>query len=90
MQVVASSRKPMIPGLVVKSYASQSIANQGSKFRNEVSPEVSPEIVVALDPAKGPRGFSDFRCPRRAPRPLRPAWMQLIRNISCNTNICLY
>jgi hypothetical protein len=34
----------MIPGLIWKSYDSQSIAEQGSKFRNEVSPEVSPEM----------------------------------------------
>jgi hypothetical protein len=44
MQFIASSRKPMIPGLIVKRYTSQSIANQGSKFQSEVSPEVSPEM----------------------------------------------
>jgi hypothetical protein len=49
MQVVALSRKPMIPGLIVKTRALQSIANQGSKFRSEVSPEVSPEIAVAVN-----------------------------------------
>jgi hypothetical protein len=38
-----SSRKSMIPGLIMKDNGSQAIAGHRSKFRNEVSPEVSPK-----------------------------------------------
>jgi hypothetical protein len=53
MQIVALSRKTMILRLIVKGYASQSIANEGSKFPNEVS----RKDVVAPDRQKGHADF---------------------------------
>jgi hypothetical protein len=60
----------MIPGIIVKTCALQWTARQGSKLQSEVSPEVSPENVVAPGLQKATLRF---------PLPEKSAWTALGR-----------